>query len=133
MALRPEEITSVHHRELEGFESDLRMVDVGTVLEVGDGIARVYGLQGAKSGELLEFPVSPVTNLPTMGIALNLEEDNVGVVIAGDYTHIAEGDTVKTTGRIADVPVGPALIGRVVNALGEPIDGKGPIVADAGS
>jgi len=130
MALRPEEITSVLQRELEGFESDLKMVDVGTVLEIGDGIARIYGLQGCKAGELLEFPASPVTGLPTMGIALNLEEDNVGVVIAGDYTHIAEGDTVKTTGRIADVPVGRALIGRVVNALGEPIDGKGPIVAD---
>lgn len=84
MALRPEEITSVLQRELEGFEQDLSMVDVGTVLEVGDGIARVYGLQGAKAGELLEFPASPVTGLPTMGLALNLEEDNVGVVIAGD-------------------------------------------------
>ncbi len=130
MALRPEEITSVLQRELEGFDQDLKMVDVGTVLEVGDGIARVYGLQGAKAGELLEFPVSPITNLPTMGIALNLEEDNVGVVIAGDYNHIEEGSQVKTTGRIADVPVGKALLGRVVNALGEPIDGKGPIVSD---
>src|SRR6478672_339644 len=128
MALRPDEITSVLQRELAGFDQDLKMVDVGTVLEIGDGIARVYGLQGAKAGELLEFPASPVTGLPTMGIALNLEEDNVGVVIAGDYIHIAEGDTVKTTGRIADVPVGKAMIGRVVNALGEPIDGKGPIV-----
>ena len=129
MALRPEEITSVLLNELKGFEDELHMVDVGTVLEVGDGIARVYGLQGCKAGELLEFPPSPSTGLPTMGIALNLEEDNVGVVIAGEYSHIAEGDTVKTTGRIADVPVGPALVGRVVNALGEPIDGKGPIVA----
>ncbi len=132
MAIRPEEITSVLQRELEGgLDTDLQMVDVGTVLEVGDGIARVYGLQGAKSGELLEFPVSPVTGLPTMGIALNLEEDNVGVVIAGDFNHIEEGTTVKTTGRIADVPVGKALLGRVVNALGEPIDGKGPILTDA--
>jgi F-type H+-transporting ATPase subunit alpha len=131
MAIRPEEITSVLQRELEGgLETDLQMVDVGTVLEVGDGIARVYGLQGAKAGELLEFPPSPDTGLPTMGIALNLEEDNVGVVIAGDYYHIEEGTTVKTTGRIADVPVGKALLGRVVNALGEPIDGKGPIVTD---
>ncbi|RYX86660.1 F0F1 ATP synthase subunit alpha [bacterium] len=131
MAIRPEEITSVLQRELEGgLDTDLQMVDVGTVLEVGDGIARVYGLQGAKAGELLEFPVSPVTGLPTMGIALNLEEDNVGVVIAGDFNHIEEGTTVKTTGRIADVPVGKALLGRVVNALGEPIDGKGPIVTD---
>ena len=131
MAIRPEEITSVLQRELEGgMETDLKMVDVGTVLEVGDGIARVYGLQGAKSGELLEFPPSPETGLPTMGLALNLEEDNVGVVIAGDYNHIEEGTQVKTTGRIADVPVGEALLGRVVNALGEPIDGKGPIVTD---
>ena len=131
MAIRPEEITSVLQRELEGgLETDLQMVDVGTVLEVGDGIARVYGLQGAKAGELLEFPPSPETGLPTMGLALNLEEDNVGVVIAGDYNHIEEGTTVKTTGRIADVPVGKALLGRVVNALGEPIDGKGPIVTD---
>ena len=131
MAIRPDEITSVLQRELEGgLDSDLQMVDVGTVLEVGDGIARVYGLQGAKAGELLEFPADPVTGLPTMGIALNLEEDNVGVVIAGDYNHIEEGTVVKTTGRIADVPVGKALLGRVVNALGEPIDGKGPIVTD---
>ena len=131
MAIRPEEITSVLQRELEGgLETDLQMVDVGTVLEVGDGIARVYGLQGAKAGELLEFPPSPETGLPTMGLALNLEEDNVGVVIAGEYNHIEEGTTVKTTGRIADVPVGKALLGRVVNALGEPIDGKGPIVTD---
>jgi F-type H+-transporting ATPase subunit alpha len=131
MAIRPEEITSVLQRELEGgLETDLQMVDVGTVLEIGDGIARVYGLQGAKAGELLEFPASPDTGLPTMGIALNLEDDNVGVVIAGDYNHISEGSTVKTTGRIADVPVGNALLGRVVNALGEPIDGKGPIVAE---
>jgi F-type H+-transporting ATPase subunit alpha len=129
MALRPEEITSVLLNELKGFEDELTMVNVGTVLEVGDGIARVYGLQGCKAGELLEFPVSPATNLPTMGIALNLEEDNVGVVIAGDYSHIEEGDQVKTTGRIADVPVGPALVGRVVNALGEPLDGKGPVVS----
>jgi len=131
MAIRPEEITSVLQRELEGgLDTDLQMVDVGTVLEVGDGIARVYGLQGAKAGELLEFPPSPATGLPTMGIALNLEEDNVGVVIAGDYNHIEEGTEVRTTGRIADVPVGKALLGRVVNALGEPIDGKGPIVTD---
>ncbi len=129
MALRPDEITSVIQRELEDFDQELQMVDVGEVLEVGDGIARIYGLQGARAGELLEFPEDPATKLPTMGIALNLEEDNVGAVIAGDYAHIAEGDIVKTTGRIADVPVGRALIGRVVNALGEPIDGKGPVVS----
>jgi F-type H+-transporting ATPase subunit alpha len=130
MALQPEEVTSVLLAELDNFEQDIKMVDVGTVLEVGDGIARVYGLQGAKAGELLEFPADPDTGLPTMGIALNLEEDNVGVVIAGRYDHIGEGDTVKTTGRIADVPVGKGLIGRVVNALGDPIDGKGPIVTE---
>ena len=130
MALQPEEVTSVLLAELENFEQDIKMVDVGTVLEVGDGIARIYGLQGAKAGELLEFPTDPATGLPTMGIALNLEEDNVGAVIAGSYDHIGEGDTVKTTGRIADVPEGKELIGRVVNALGEPIDGKGPIVSD---
>ena len=129
MALKPEEITRVLQDELAGFGTELKMVDVGTVLEIGDGIARVYGLSGCKSGELLEFPADPNTGRPTMGIALNLEEDNVGVVIAGDYVHIAEGDQVKTTGRIADVPVGRALIGRVVNALGEPIDGKGPIAS----
>ncbi len=130
MALQPEEVTSVLLAELDNFEQDIKMVDVGTVLEVGDGIARVYGLQGCKAGELVEFPADPDTGLPTMGIALNLEEDNVGIVIAGRYDHIGEGDTVKTTGRIADVPVGKGLIGRVVNALGEPIDGKGPIVSD---
>ncbi|MEO6906384.1 MAG: F0F1 ATP synthase subunit alpha [Abditibacteriaceae bacterium] len=130
MALQPEEVTSVLLAELENFEQDIKMVDVGTVLQVGDGIARVYGLQGCKAGELVEFPADPDTGLPTMGIALNLEEDNVGVVIAGRYDHIGEGDTVKTTGRIADVPVGKGLIGRVVNALGDPIDGKGPIVTD---
>ncbi|MEO6907043.1 MAG: F0F1 ATP synthase subunit alpha, partial [Abditibacteriaceae bacterium] len=130
MALQPEEVTSVLLAELENFEQDIKMVDVGTVLQVGDGIARVYGLQGCKAGELLEFPADPDTGLPTMGLALNLEEDNVGVVIAGRYDHIGEGDTVKTTGRIADVPVGKGLIGRVVNALGDPIDGKGPIVTD---
>jgi len=131
MAIRPEEITAVLQRELEGgLETDLQMVDVGTVLQIGDGIARVYGLQGAKAGELLEFPVNPATGLPTMGLALNLEADNVGVVIAGEYDHIEEGAPVKTTGRIADVPVGKALLGRVVNALGEPIDGKGPIATE---
>jgi F-type H+-transporting ATPase subunit alpha len=117
MALRPEEITSVLLNELKGFEDELTMVNVGTVLEVGDGIARVYGLQGLQSGRAAGVSSQPATNLPTMGIALNLEEDNVGVVIAGDYSHIEEGDQVKTTGRIADVPVGPALVGRVVNAL----------------
>lgn len=130
MALRPEEITRILQQELEGFRHDLEMTDTGTVLEIGDGIARVYGLQGARAGELLEFPPNPQTGLPTMGIALNLEADNVGVVIAGDYEHIGEGSLVKTTGRIADVPVGKGLIGRVVNALGEPLDGKGPVVTE---
>jgi F-type H+/Na+-transporting ATPase subunit alpha len=124
MAIRPEEVTSILERELALYEPQLEQVGVGTVLEVGDGIARVYGLQDVMASELVEFPHG------VMGMVLNLEEDNVGCVIMGSDTHIQEGDTVKRTGRIIDVPVGEALVGRVVNALGEPIDGKGPIVAE---
>jgi F-type H+/Na+-transporting ATPase subunit alpha len=124
MAIRPEEVTSILERELARFEPQLEQVGVGTVLEVGDGIARVYGLQDVMASELVEFPHG------IMGMVLNLEEDNVGCIIMGSDTHIQEGDTVKRTGRIIDVPVGEALVGRVVNALGEPIDGKGPIVAE---
>jgi F-type H+-transporting ATPase subunit alpha len=124
MAIRPEEVTSVLERELAQYEPQLEQVGVGTVLEVGDGIARVYGLQEVMASELVEFPNN------VMGMVLNLEEDNVGCVILGSDTHIQEGDTVKRTGRIIDVPVGEALVGRVVNALGQPIDGKGPIVAE---
>jgi F-type H+-transporting ATPase subunit alpha len=124
MAIRPEEVTSIIEAELALFEPQLEQVGVGTVLEVGDGIARVYGLQDVMASELVEFPNG------VMGMVLNLEEDNVGCVIMGSDTHIQEGDTVKRTGRIIDVPVGEALVGRVVNALGQPIDGKGPIVAE---
>src|SRR5688500_17110500 len=124
MAIRPEEITSILQRELEGFGAEIEQVGVGTVLEVGDGIARIYGLQDVMASELVEFPGGVV------GMILNLEEDNVGAVILGSDTQIKEGDTVRRTGRIADVPVGDAMLGRVVNAIGHPIDGKGPIVTD---
>ncbi|MFN3648803.1 MAG: F0F1 ATP synthase subunit alpha [Armatimonadota bacterium] len=124
MAIRPEEVTSIIERELQGFGAELEQVGVGTVLEVGDGIARIYGLQDVMAGELVEFPSG------VYGMALNLEEDNVGVVIFGSDTQIKEGDTVRRTERIADVPVGDALLGRVVNAIGQPIDGKGPIVTE---
>ncbi|KLU59218.1 ATP synthase subunit alpha [Peptococcaceae bacterium CEB3] len=121
MNLRPEEISSIIKQQIERYESAVEVVDVGTVIQVGDGIARVYGLEKAMSGELLEFPGG------IYGMAMNLEEDNIGCVILGPYTEIKEGDEVKRTGRIVEVPVGEALIGRVVNALGQPIDGKGEI------
>jgi F-type H+-transporting ATPase subunit alpha len=124
MALRVEDITAAIRRQIEAFEAPLEAVDVGSVIEVGDGIARISGLAGVMAGELLEFPGG------IMGIALNLEEGQVGAVIMGDYTAIEEGDTVHSTGRIASVPVGDALIGRVVNALGQPVDGGGPIATD---
>jgi F-type H+-transporting ATPase subunit alpha len=124
MAIRPEEVTSILTKELAGFGPELEQVGVGTVLEVGDGIARIYGLQDVMASELVEFPSG------VMGMVLNLEEDNVGAVVFGADTQIKEGDTVRRTGRIADVPVGDALLGRVVNALGQPIDGKGPIVTE---
>ena len=123
MRFKPEEITSVLRKELAEFESRVDVAEVGTLLEVGDGIARIYGLEGALASELLEFPGG------VKGMALNLEEETVGAVILGDYTQIKEGDTVKTTGAVVEVPVGPELIGRVVNVLGEPIDDKGPINA----
>mgnify|MGYP000497406172 CR=1 FL=1 len=115
MSLRPEEISAIIRQEIEGYENAVSMDEVGTILEVGDGIARIYGLEHAMAGELLEFPGS------VMGMVLNLEEDNVGAVLLGDDSQIKEGDTVKRTGRVAEVPVGDALIGRVVNALGQPI------------
>jgi len=124
MALRVEDITAKIRQEIESFEAPIEVVDVGYVLEVGDGIARLSGLGDVMAGELLEFPGG------VMGIALNLEADNLGVVIMGDYTEIEEGDVVRSTGRIASVPVGDGLVGRVVNALGQPIDGKGPIQSD---
>jgi F-type H+/Na+-transporting ATPase subunit alpha len=122
MSVRPEEITSILEKELAAYQSGPQEVGVGTVLQVGDGIARIYGLEDVAVSELVEFPGG------IMGMALNLEEGNVGVVILGDDTTIKEGDTVRRTGRIIEVPVGEALIGRVVNALGIPIDGQGPVV-----
>ncbi len=121
MGIRAEEISSIIKQQIAGFEAGIDVEEVGTVIEIGDGIARIYGLEKAMAGELLEFPHG------VMGMVLNLEEDNVGAVLLGDYMAIKEGDTVKRTRRIAEVPVGDAMIGRVVNALGQPIDGKGPI------
>jgi F-type H+-transporting ATPase subunit alpha len=119
--VRPEEISAILRRQLSGFESDADIYEVGTVLQVGDGVARVYGLTKVMASELVEFPNG------VMGMALNLEEDNVGVVLFGDDRNVKEGDTVKRTGRIASVPVGKELLGRVVNPLGQAIDGKGDI------
>ncbi|MCL0032493.1 F0F1 ATP synthase subunit alpha [Peptococcaceae bacterium] len=124
MKLRPEEISSIIRQQIEEYEAQVEVSDVGTVIQVGDGIARVYGLEECMASELLEFPGG------TLGMALNLEEDNIGCVILGPYTHIKEGDTVKRTGRVISVPVGEALIGRVINPLGQPVDGKGPIKSD---
>ena len=124
MKLRPEEISSIIRQQIDKYQTQIEMTDVGTVINVGDGIARVYGLMDCMSMELLEFPGG------VLGMALNLEQDNIGCVILGPYTHIKEGDTVKRTGRIVSVPVGDALIGRVVNPLGQPLDGKGPINTD---
>jgi F-type H+-transporting ATPase subunit alpha len=121
MSIRPEEISAILKDQIERYQSEVEVSNVGSVIYVGDGIARVYGLQGAMAGELLEFTGG------TYGMVLNLEEDNVGAVLLGDYNHIKEGDVVKATGRIMEVPTGKALLGRVVNALGQPIDGKGPI------
>ncbi len=123
MAIRAEEITNVIERELEGYRAQLDVEKVGTILRVGDGIATIYGLSEVMAGELLEFPGG------VMGMALNLEESSVGAVLFGSDVDIKEGDTVRRTGRIASVPVGPELVGRVVNALGQPIDGKGPITS----
>ena len=121
MSLRPEEISSVIKEQIKNYSTKLEVSDVGTVIQVADGIARIHGLEKAMQGELLEFPGE------IYGMVLNLEEDNVGAVLLGDTSSISEGDTVKTTGRVVEVPVGDALLGRVVNALGQPIDGKGPI------
>ena len=124
MNLRPEEISSVIKEQIKNYETQLETKDVGTVIQVADGIARVHGLENAMQGELLEFPGD------VFGMVLNLEEDNVGAVLLGAQKNINEGDTVKTTGRVVEVPVGDAMLGRVVNALGQPIDGKGPINTD---
>jgi len=124
VAIRPEEISAILKQQIERFQADVEIQNVGTVIMVGDGIARVWGLDECMAGELLEFPGE------TYGMALNLEEDNIGAVIMGPYAHIKEGDTVKRTGRIVEVPVGEALIGRVVNPLGQPLDGGPPIKTD---
>ena len=121
MSIRPDEISTLIKQQIEQYKSEVQVVDVGTVINVGDGIARVHGLENAMQGELLEFANGVV------GMALNLEESNVGVVILGPYTDIREGDQVKRTGRIMEVPVGDELLGRVVNPLGQPLDGKGPV------
>ena len=123
MNLKPEEISSVIKEQIKRYASELEVSDVGTVIQVADGIARIHGLENAMQGELLEFPEE------VYGMVLNLEEDNVGAVLLGDNRNINEGDTVKTTGRVVEVPVGDCMLGRVVNALGQPIDGKGPIQA----
>ena len=124
MNLRPEEISSVIKEQIKRYVSELEVSDVGTVIQVADGIARIHGLLNAMQGELLEFPGE------VYGMVLNLEEDNVGAVLLGNQRNINEGDIVKTTGRVVEVPVGDCMLGRVVNALGQPIDGKGPIQAD---
>ena len=121
MNLKPEEISSVIKEQIKRYASALEVTDVGTVIQVADGIARIHGLEQAMQGELLEFPGE------VYGMVLNLEEDNVGAVLLGSQHNINEGDTVKTTGRVVEVPVGDAMLGRVVNALGQPIDGKGPV------
>lgn len=121
MSIKPEEISTLIKQQIENYKSDIQVVDVGTVIQVGDGIARAHGLENVMAGELLEFSNG------VMGMALNLEENNVGIVIMGPYTDIREGDQVKRTGRIMEVPVGEALLGRVVNSLGQPVDGQGPV------
>ncbi|MFQ5825423.1 MAG: F0F1 ATP synthase subunit alpha, partial [bacterium] len=124
MEIRPDEITSIIKRQIEKFETTIELEEVGEVVQVGDGIARVYGLEKVMASELVEFP----GNL--YGMALNLEEDNVGCVLFGSDNHIKEGDTAKRTGRIMQIPVGEEMLGRVINPLGQPIDGKGPIHAE---
>ena len=124
MNLKPEEISSVIKEQIKRYASQLEVADVGTVIQVADGIARIHGLENAMQGELLEFPGE------VYGMVMNLEEDNVGAVLLGSQKNISEGDTVKTTGRVVEVPVGDVMLGRVVNALGQPIDGKGPIETD---
>ena len=124
MNLKPEEISSVIKEQIKKYSAELDVSNIGTVIQVADGIARVHGLENAMAGELLEFPGE------VYGMVLNLEEDNVGAVLLGDQKNINEGDTVKSTGRVVEVPVGDAMLGRVVNALGQPIDGKGPINTD---
>src|SRR5215468_10048538 len=125
MRFKADEIVSVLQREIEQYRTQLETREVGRVLEVGDGIARIYGLSGAMAGEMLEF-----TRTGVRGLAFNLEENSVGVIILGEFTEITEGDEVRSTGALLQVPVGEALIGRVVDPLGNPLDGKGPIITD---
>ena len=122
--IKADEITKLIREQIDNYETKIAVDEVGTVMSVGDGIARVYGLDKVMAGELLEFPHN------VAGLAMNLEEDQVGTVLLGDYTEIQEGDEVKRTGKIMSVPVGDAMIGRVVNGLGQPIDDKGPIATD---
>src|SRR6476646_6092549 len=124
MEIKADEITKIIREQIEEYRAGVEVSEIGSVISVGDGIARVYGLEKVMAGELLDFPHG------VKGLALNLEESQVGVVLLGDYTEIREGDQVKRTGRIMEVPVGEAMVGRVVNALAQPIDGKGPIAAD---
>src|SRR4030081_137980 len=119
--IKADEITQLIRQQIENYESKIAVDEVGTVISLGDGIARVHGLDKVMAGELIEFPHG------IAGLAMNLDEDQVGAVLLGDYTEIKEGDTVKRTGKIMSVPVGEAMIGRVINALGQPIDDKGPI------
>ena len=123
MDIRAEEISRIIRSQIENFDAQVDVSEVGTIISVGDGIARAHGLEKAMAGELLELPHS------VMGLAFNLEEDNVGIILLGEAHLIKEGDTVKRTGRIMSVPVGPNFIGRVINPLGQPLDGKGPIEA----
>ena len=123
MAIKATEISDLIKQRIENFKSVTEARNVGAIVSVTDGITRIYGLAEARYGEMLEFPGN------TFGLALNLEQDSVGAVVLGEYKHLKEGDTVKTTGRILEVPVGPELLGRVVDALGTPIDGKGPVKA----
>src|SRR6195952_3798967 len=127
MAIKATEISDLIKQRIESFKGVTEARNIGTIVSVTDGITRIHGLADARYGEMLEFPAN------TFGLALNLEQDSVGAVVLGDYKHLSEGDTVKTTGRILEVPVGPELLGRVVDALGNPIDGKGPINAKQSS
>src|ERR1700712_1396700 len=119
--IKADEITQLLREQIQNYDSEMHVDEVGTIISLGDGIARIHGLEKVMAGELIEFPHG------VAGLAMNLDEDQVGAVLLGDYTEISEGDTVKRTGKIMSVPVGEALIGRVVNALGQPIDDKGPI------
>src|ERR1700709_364735 len=125
MEIRPAEISEILKKQIASFDTEANVAEAGQVMRVGDGIARIFGLQNVMAGELVEFPSAGLK-----GMALNLETNNVGVVIFGDDRQIREGDTVSRTGTIVDVPVGPGLLGGVVDGLGNPIDGKGPIVAE---